>query len=451
MHMGSIAIFEGAPLLDEDGALRLDDLRALIASRLALVPKLRQYPVPGFLGQAPPTWADDAAFDITQHVRQRQLPAPGTEAQLREACGDLLATPLRTDRPLWELVFVTGLDDGRVALVEKLHHAVADGIAAAELATVLLDLAPAMPPFDDSATWEPGAPRSCVTRALQDILSLTKISLRLPEALGAAMVHPIRSTRAALGFGAALVPMLPLRLIAPRSSLNNQISQQREVHFVRAPLERVHGVAQNHGATINDVLLSAISGGLRDILDKRGELDRTCELQALVPVGLDTQRKRTSGNGVSAYFVRLPIAEPDPARALAFVSRETKAQKGHHEELVPGSALRLLDPVPQGVLGEAARLLRRQPFFNLIVTNVPGPPVPLYALGARMLEVFPIVPLLGNQGLGVAALSYVDTFAIGVLSNPDVVPDVEIFCHGVVRTLAALDDPNVPIATDHRP
>ena len=171
----------------------------------------------------------------------------------------------------------------------------------------------------------------------------------------------------------------------------------------------------------------------------------------MIPVGLDRGDLRTAGNGVSCYFVRLPVSEGCPEKALSIVAAETRAQKMRHEEVVPDAALGLLDIVPQAVLGEATRLLRRQPFFNVVVTNVPGPTVPLYALGARMLEAFPIVPLLGNQGLGVAAISYMEGFQIGVFSNPDVCPDVETFCAGVMATLQDLQGPKVPTGTDDRP
>jgi WS/DGAT/MGAT family acyltransferase len=254
----------------------------------------------------------------------------------------------------------------------------------------------------------------------------------------------------ALAFGKALAP-LPFRLLAPHTSLNEAISRARDVHFLRADLDEVRRMADCHDATINDVLLALVNGGLRALFKARGELSSLWEVQALVPVGLDKHDGRTAGNGVSCYFVRLPVTEARSDAALSAVAAETKAQKRRHEERVPDAALGLLDIVPQAVLGEATRLLRRQPFFNVIVTNVPGPPVPLYALGSRLLEAYPIVPLLGNQGLGVAAISYVDALEVGVFSNPDVCPDVDVFCRGFMATLWELAGRKVPIRTEDRP
>lgn len=449
MHLGSIGLFEGPPLLTANGALRLDDVRALIETRLHLVPRLRQRPRAEFFSQAPPTWSDDPNFDIENHVRLRVVPAPGDDAQLRKTCGELLAEPLPPHRPLWELTFLTGLDDGRVVLVEKLHHAVADGLAAAELATVLLDLQPTVP-HTEPPPWRPAAEPGAVGRALGDMSRLTAVLARMPGGVASVMRHPIRHGRAAVDFSRALAP-LPLRLIAPRSSLNTEISHERDVHFLRADLDAIHRVATEHNATINDVVLTMVCGGLRALFEGRGELDSMKDMQVLVPVGLDRHDQRTTGNGISCYFVRVPVAEQSPAKALSIIAGETRAQKQRHEELVPNAALRLLDIVPQGVLGEATRLLRRQPFFNLIVTNVPGPPVPLFALGARMLEAYPIVPLLGNQGLGVAALSYVDALHLGVFSNPAVCPDATTFCAGVLATLHELTGHKVPSCTEDRP
>src|SRR5579871_5416293 len=178
MHMASIGIFEGRQLEDENGELRIEDLRRLIASRLHLVPKLRQRARSGLLGEAPPTWSDDAAFDIAAHVRQQRLPAPGTEAQLLDLCGELLGTPLDSSRPLWDLTFVTGLVDGKVAVVERLHHSMADGIAAAELAMILLDLSPEVASTPAVQPWTPRRPATSLGVMTRDVRRLFDIPLQ---------------------------------------------------------------------------------------------------------------------------------------------------------------------------------------------------------------------------------------------------------------------------------
>ena len=437
MHMASIAIFEGHRLKDRNGNLRIEDLRHLISSRLSLIPKLRQRPNPGFLNEAPPVWSDDAAFDITSHVVQCRAPAPGSETEFLQLCGDILSIPLSRDRPLWELTFIDGLEDGRIALIEKLHHSMADGIAAAELATVLLDLTPEPRAIDDPGAWRAEAPPSALNKASRDLSRLAEMPVRVLAWGGWTALHPVRRSRAWANKAAAVTSLLRTGLIAPRSPLNKRISAEREVHVVRLNLDQVRDVAHGHAATVNDVILTLVARGLHDLLVKRGTLEEGAELQALVPVGLEVGPERGLGNRVSALFVRLPVGSDDPMTTLRIVSSEAREHKMRHQELVADTFLRWLEPLPQSLIGAAAKLIRYQPFFNLIVTNVPGPSVPLYALGAKMVEAFPIVPLVGNQGLGVAALSYIGQINLGVFSDPTLCPDVEVFCEAA---RAALQD-----------
>jgi diacylglycerol O-acyltransferase / wax synthase len=438
MHLASIGIFEGGPLLN-GGVLRLAELRQLVGYRLQFVPRLRQKAHAGLWHQAPPRWEDDASFDIRHHVRECRLPAPGNEAQLLQLCGDLLAEPLDRSRPLWELVFVTGLADDRVAIVEKLHHSMADGISTAELATVLLDLTPEATDGHPEYRWEPDGIPTARERTFHDLYRLACVAWRVPAWVGWSIAHPVRRARSTHRLTTTLADMLPTGLVTWPSSINRQIGDRRAVHVIRTDLEAVRTTAHRHDATVNDVVLTAVAGGLRTLLTARGELRSSSTLQAVVPVGLEVGEGRTMGNGVSALFVRLPVFVEDPLSALETISSTTRRQKVQHREEVPLVALQLLGPTPQGVLAVATRLLRYQLIFNLIVTNVPGPTAPLYLLGARLLEAFPIVPLLGNQGLGVAALSYDGQLTVGVYSNPDVVPDVAIFCEGASKTLDVLE------------
>jgi diacylglycerol O-acyltransferase / wax synthase len=439
MHMASIACFEGEPLRDGKGELRLDELRALISSRLPLVPKLRQLPTPGVLPEAPPSWADDATFDIANHVSQHRAPGPGTEAELLALCGEILATPLPRDRPLWQLIFIDGLDNGQIAVVEKLHHSMADGIAAAELAIVLLDTSPEPDFIDDSsATWRPDAAASVVDGVARDLLRMGELSLRFASWSAWTLLHPVRSARGCITKVAALTSVVRGGLIAPHSTPRGNIGPEREVHVVRLDLDEVRHIAHAQGATINDVVLTIVSHGLHCLLASHDDLDPETAVQALIPVGLDAGPGRGIANRVSAFFVRLPVGISDPLVSLHAITAVSKDHKGHHQELAGDSMLRLLEPAPQGVLALFAKVVQHQPFFNIIVTNVPGPRAPLYALGAQMLEAFPIVPLVGNQGLGVAALSYLDQINLGILSDPDTYPNVDVFCHGVQTALCIL-------------
>ncbi len=440
MHIASVGIFEGGPLYGADGTLRIDDVRRLIASRLDLVPKLRQRPAKGLLGEAPLVWLDDPDFEISQHVRVCQLAPPGTEIELCHLCAEFMAVPLEPTRPLWELTFVEGLSAGRVGLIEKLHHSMADGLAATELATVLLDLSSVPPQGEQVRPWRPDAPPPSWRAAVDDLVHLAALPVRAAKWYGQSILHPILRTREIVDLAAAVSTLATSKIIAPRSSLNKPITQARSVTLIRLPLEQVHDVARSFEATINDVLLTVVAGGLRDLLMSRNELTQHGELQVLVPVGLVNAEGRGLANSVSALFVRVPIGIEDPVTVLKTVSAEVGRDKRRHQALAAGTALRLLEPLPQNLLAAAAGLVQHQPFFNLVVTNVPGPPVPLYALGARLLEAFPFMPLIGNQSLAVAALSYEGQLGLGVLSDPATCPDVEIFCGGVRSVLDALSE-----------
>ena len=233
MHMASVGIFESRHLYDAEGNFRIADIRRLIDSRLGLVPKLRQRARPGLLGQAPLSWLDYPDFDIAEHVRVCQLDRPADENELRRLCADLMSAPLDRARPLWDLTFVEGLDDGRVALIERLHHSMADGLAAAELATVLLDLSPESSPLKEPLTpWHPSAgTRPAWQAAAGDLLRLGAFPVRVAKWYVGTMMHPIRRTRELTDLARAFSTIVTPRIVAPRSSLNGTITEARSVNF----------------------------------------------------------------------------------------------------------------------------------------------------------------------------------------------------------------------------
>ncbi len=439
MHMGSIGIFEGAPLRDKDGALRADALRAEIESRLHLVPKLRRRVRFTPLGMAAPVWVDDLAFDITNHVRQATLPAPGTQASLRDLCSGLMARPLQRDRPLWEIWLIDGLADGRVAMMEKLHHSMADGLAGVELVTVLFDLDrhPAKA-TSSPRPWAPTRPPHQRSVIAHDLGRRVFAPLHLVANGIGALCHPAGAGRDCAHYAAALKSVVTRQSIAPSLSLNVPVSPGRQVAFVRQPLADLQKLADLFGVTINDLLLTAVASGVGSLLYSRGEMIEGRTVQVLVPVGADHHGDHQLGNRVSAMLVRLPIGSSDPVDRLRLVSRAQADCKHNHQALAVAFLLELLEPLPQPALATAARLVHRQPFFNLVVTNVPGPGVPLYVLGARMLEAFPLVPIAGNLSVGVAALSYGEQLTVGLLADPDVCADLDVFADGIDRSFAEL-------------
>ncbi len=234
-----------------------------------------------------------------------------------------------------------------------------------------------------------------------------------------AVRHPMGVGRDVARHAAALSSVVTCKSLAPSLSLNVPVGESRRVAFVRQPLDELRQVAEHFGVTINDLLLTAVADGVRCLLAARGETIEGQTVQVLVPVGADHYGDNQLGNRVSAMLVRLPIGSSDPVDRLLSVSLAAASGKHHHQPLAAALLLELLEPLPQPALATAARLIHRQPFFNLVVTNVPGPGVPLYVLGARMLEAFPIVPIAGNLSVGVAALSYGDQLTIGLLADPD--------------------------------
>ena len=267
---------------------------------------------------------------------------------------------------------------------------------------------------------------------------LAQITWRVPTWVVSGIRHPVRRARTLVSFGHAVGSLLHTGLVAPKSPLVTTIGETRQVRFVRMDIDDVKGIAHENSATVNDVLLTVVTGGLRSLLATENAALGIAEQRALCPVGLDTEDGRPMTNRVSAVFVTLPLRIDDPREALASIAADTAALKQSHQEIAGNAGLRLLDPLPQSVLAWVVQLVQHQPFFNLIITNVPGPSSPLYLLGAEMVDAFPIVPLIGNQGLGVAALSYRGNFNLGVLSDPEHVSDVDAFCEGCRDTLALL-------------
>ncbi|MCW2580085.1 MAG: Diacylglycerol O-acyltransferase [Blastococcus sp.] len=420
MHVGGVLILE-APA---GGA---DALADLIAGRLALVPRYRQRvaEVPGHL--ANPVWVDDPDFDLAYHVRRSALPRPGTEAQLLDLVSRLTSRPLDRTRPLWEAYLVEGLSEGRVAVVTKTHPALVDGLSAIDIGQVLLDVDPDAPAPEPSE-WRPQRPPSGV-ELLWDALDeyVRRPSSAVDAARGA--VSDVRSTAARLT-GTATGLLRTARkavLAAPHSPLNAPVGRSRRVAVARAQLEDLKKVRTVHGGTVNDVLLTVVTGALREWLLSRGEpVVGGTTVRALVPVSM--QEDAQQGNRVSSYLVDLPVGEPNPRVRLTRLSYAMRGIAAHGQSVGADSLIALTGfapPTLHALGARAARGLSRR-LFNLVVTNVPGPQVPLYAAGSRMLEVFPVVPLARGQGLSIGMTSYNGSVYFGLNAELDSVGDVDV-------------------------
>jgi diacylglycerol O-acyltransferase / wax synthase len=433
MHVGGVLILDAPP-----GGV--DALAALVEARLALVPRYRQRvaEVPGHL--ANPVWVDDPDFDIAYHVRRNGLPRPGTEEQLFDLVSRLTSRPLDRSRPLWEAYLVDGLSDGRVAVITKTHPALVDGLSAIDIGQVLLDVEPdaaAPAPVE----WRPQRPPSgaqLVWQALDEYAR--RPSAVVETAMGA--VTDVRSTAARLSgvAGGLLRTARQTLLAAPNSPLNAPVGRQRRVSVARAELEDVKKIRKAHGGTINDVLLNVVTGALREWLLSRGQpVVVGTSVRALVPVSMQDE-EAIAGNRVSSYLVDLPVGEPNPRVRLTRLSYAMRGIAQHGQSVGADSLIALTGfapPTLHALGARAARGLSRR-LFNLVVTNVPGPQVPLYAAGSRMLEVFPVVPLARGQGLSIGMTSYNGRVFFGLNAERDSVGDVDVLADLIEQEVAEL-------------
>jgi WS/DGAT/MGAT family acyltransferase len=422
-HVGSLSVLEGAPLRDDDGRLRFGDLQAHVARRVHQVPKLRQKVMEVPYDQGRPVWVDDERFDIDYHVRLTALPRPGDDDQLAALMSRLQALPLDRDRPLWEMWFVDGLADDHVGMIIKTHHALGDGIANVDLALALVDLEPDPPADQPADEWIP-RPAPSPNDLLGDAL---REQLGRPAKITRAMFDAVRDPRPTID-AVANVGRTVANFLAkpPPAPWNQPVSAHRRWVSAAVPMQGVRTVRKRHEVSINDVVLAACSGALRTFLIEHGDTDIEHRvIKAMVPVSLrgKEQHGDTLGNLVSLIIVDLPVDEPDAVVRLERVHAVTSELKG--SGLVDG-AHRILDVADAitPLAGPLTRYVSRTIPMNLVITNIPGPPVPLYLCGARFERVFPYVEVIDNEGLTIAVVSYDDHLYFGITADRDVMADL---------------------------
>jgi diacylglycerol O-acyltransferase / wax synthase len=435
-HVAILALAEGSPLHDPDGRLRLDAVRQQLAGRLPLVPRLRQRVLWPRVGQGLPLWVDDPGFDLANHIRTIQVPVPGGDRELLGLCDELCLRLLDRARPLWELWLVTGLANGRVGLVLKLHHSLADGLAAVQIAGLLLDDTADAP----SLTPPPWQPRPAPSGWALGADNLAGRSAALAAAL-ARLRHPGKLAAQLRVLAGAAQMAAGGRRHQRRSVLRRPVGGRRRLAVVRAQLAEVKAVAHAHGATVNDLLLAAVTGGLRALLLVRSTLVDGLTLYASVPVALRAAADTVAlGNQVGLMVVPLPVGEPDPVQRLQHITRATTERKRRPERL---ASLRPVGSLT--ILRALNRYSRHQHLVDVFVTNVARPKRPLYLLGARLLEVFPVVQVAGNVPLSVAVLSYDGQLTFGIQSDPDGCPDLDVFVDGLRQSLEELGAATPPL------
>jgi diacylglycerol O-acyltransferase / wax synthase len=434
MHVAGVMIFEGSPP-------PYDDLLEAIERRLGLVPRYRQRLAFVPLGQGRPKWVDDPHLNLRYHVRSTALPAPGSEQQLKDLAGRVFAQALDRDKPLWEIWLVEGLEGDRFAMLSKTHHALVDGISGVDIMSVLFDTSPEpAAPTDTGERWLPRPLPSPVQLLGEALVERATIPGELARSIRSVFRGPRRVAEglrdAAVGVGAmAWAGLNP----APASPYNKPIGPHRRYTWVRANLADIKAIKNELGGTVNDVVLATVAGALGKHLRRRGHNTDGLELKAMVPVSVRADVESGAlGNRVAAMMAPLPVWCQDAVARLSIVHEELKGLKSGGQAVGAQVLTELSGFAPATVMGQASRLMSRQRFFNVVVTNVPGPQQPLFLAGRRMIDPFPMVPLAKNQGLGIALLSYAGRINFGLVGDYDVMWDLDDFASDVEESLAEL-------------
>jgi WS/DGAT/MGAT family acyltransferase len=431
MHIGGLSIFEGP-------APPFDRLVEMVSSKLDAVPRYRQKVRFVPLELARPVWVQDPHFNLAYHLRHTALPAPGSDEILRRTAARIFAQHLDRGKPLWEIWMVEGMRENRWLLLSKVHHCMVDGVSAADLMTVMFDDAPALTP---EHAWQPEPEPSnaeLIVRSLKHQLLSPTEQLRTVRAA-------VRRPRASLGQGRDLVRgmMSSVGLLRPlgSTSLVGPVGPHRVWSSARVQLTDVKTVRAALGGTVNDVVLTVVSGGLRDLLTARSESVDERWIRALVPVSVRRPgEKGAYNNRVSAMFAELPVGMPEPVQRLGAVRAQMDGLK-QSKQAVAGETLTSLSGfAPPMLLALGGRLAARSPTLGVHtgVTNVPGPQQPLQTLGRRLLESFPFVPLIGQVRISIAIFSYNGSLYFGVTGDYDSSRDIDVLTVGVERSMAQL-------------
>jgi diacylglycerol O-acyltransferase / wax synthase len=432
MHVGAILIFEGP-------APSYEDLLYHVRSRLHLVPRFRQKLAFPPVEAGRPFWIDDPNLNLEYHVRHSALPSPGSEEQLRRMAARVFSQQLDRSKPLWELWLVQGLTRNRFALVTKTHHALVDGVSGVDIATVLFDLNP-VPEPTESDDWVPNPEPSAATLLARGAEDLLRAPVMAARRLERALEHPERAAHQVRDAVEAVGEIgWNLANPAPKVPLNVEIGSHRRYSWVRSDLDRFKRIKNAAGGTVNDVVLTVVTGALRDWLRGRGIRTEGLELRAQVPVSIRSPDERGQlGNRLAVMRAPLPVYIADPIRRLEALTRAMKGLKQSKQALGAEVISRFNDFAPPTLLAQAARLNFSTRLFNLTVTNVPGPQVPLYVLGRELEDVFPVGFLPPNQALFVAIMSYNGGMNFGLLADYDSMDDLDVIADGIERSIAEL-------------
>ena len=434
MHIGALAVFTGpAPSAQE--------FTDHIASRLGDLPRYRQKLAFPPLGTGRPLWVEDTGFSLGYHVRHTALPSPGGDAELMTLVNRVVAQRLDRSKPLWEMWLVEGLADGRFAIIAKTHHAMIDGVSGVDLLTVLFDLS------KDTvntapAPWLPAPQPGSLDLLLKGAQGLVRNAAELGGRGVGIITDPRKAVRETVHAVSALVEATkPLLDGAPKTVLNAKPGPHRSVAVVRTRLSDYKTVKAAYGATVNDVVLTAVAGALGRFLAGRGQPTADLTLRACVPVSLRSDAQRGSlGNEIAIMMAPLPIGVSDPIERLASVRQSMEDLKDSKQAEGAKVLTSLENALPPAVLARASRIGFSSRLYNLLVTNVPGPQVPIYMLGRQLEELVPLAFLAPEHRLAIAIMSYDGQVVYGLLADADAVPDLELLATYLREALAELVD-----------
>lgn len=451
MHIGGVMLFEPR----DEGTPTVAELCAHLEPRMDRLPRYsKRLSAMTTGGLSWPSWVEDDRYDLASHVRRAAVPRPGSREDLVEWAGEYFSERLDRARPLWELVLIDGLEDGGWALASKTHHAMVDGVGAVDVAAVILDTEPLRPrPAAAAAQHEPAPPpsppagRSPLAGLAAGALDVARLPMRAGRAgaglIGSGVGLALQPSRAAevVRQSRAMVDVL-LRdeaVAAPRSSLNVPTGGHRRLAVASVPLADVKRVGRTLGGTVNDVVLASAAGGLRGLLLARGEEPPTRGLRAMVPVNIRMAGEHLElGNKITSLFVHLPVAEPDPIRRFTLQVAEAESLKSGSQGIGTRALVDFTALAPPAIHSFLARSMYATRLFNLTITNVPGPQFPLYALGSRLTEIWPLVPLATDHTIGLAVISYDGTVFFCINADRDATPDLDVLSDGIVSAFEEL-------------
>ncbi len=437
LHIGSCAVFAGpAPSMDE--------LTALISSKLHLAHRFRQKVrlVPGGLGR--PVWVDDPGFDLGYHVRHSALPPPGNAQDLDNLMGRLMSQELDRNRPLWEMWLVEGLPHRQWALISKVHHCMVDGVSGTDLMTVLMDATPDVQ-IASSPPWVPDAEPSDVRLMLDAVAGLALAPGRQVAALIRGAGSPGHTLRRLTDTVAGLRSFGQRKKASSSPlSIEGSIGSHRRWAVARCTLAEAKAIRGVFGGSVNDVVLTAITAAFRDLLVRRGDVVDDATISSLVPVSIRPSDDHTYNNQVSMMIAKLPVGIADPLDRLSAVTAGMNELKRSNQATAGAAAFDVVDLMPPALFGAGVRaamtIMRRAPqrTINTVTTNVAGPPYPLFALGREMVDYLPFVPLSPGVRIGVAILSYNGRLAFGITGDYDSAPDVQTMAEGIEAAIVEL-------------